>query len=813
MQLKKIILQGFKSFADKTTLEFKSGITAVVGPNGSGKSNLADAVRWVLGEQSNKLLRSKLSEDVIFSGSKNKSRLSKAGVFLFLDNRDQRIPLDFKEVSIGRKFYRNGENDYLINNSRVRLLDLKEILVQAGFGQRTYSVINQGMADHIVNSAPQSRRELFEEAAKIKPYQFKRNKSQNKLQKAKENLQLVSNILQELRPHLHFLKRQMKKIEKRKQAEQKLKNLKREFFQLKFASLSKNLNEKIENEKNLKKEYQEKNTLVQDTQKETQDTQQKYQECTQGIQNIFSAINSLYSKKNKEEEELAIMQGTLKAKKLESQILQKMLIKERLVFLEKEKKEKIVLIQNLVQEETNATEKIEAIIKNMQTEKMPLNIKIDKILQKIKNLRVLVKSSLKSPTLIIQKKIKKIFESLEINIKNLNSSENNHVVTLFELKAKLKNVQEQKTKQILELKIIKEKLAKLNQEIKQNIEKKNIKTDQSEIESSMQALEETKKEIQILEKEKIQKEQEENKLKTKFFEQERTARRLEDEIKNFQIKHGEIIRTIENLKQERAFLKIKAKKETELRLNYNHIIANPNIIEKPIEKTKSKMEKLQNIFLSLPVVDQETINEFNENEKKYNFLLSQKEDLEKALVSLKDIIKKLNKIIQKKFNQSFFAINKEFKKHFRMLFGGGTAGLTLENIKDENIKKKNSTLQNSGIKIKAVPPGKKLKNTNMLSGGEKALTSLALLFAIFQINPTPFCILDEVDAALDESNSIRFANILKKLSKKTQFLTITHNRETMRQANCLYGVTMDKGGVSKIISLSLTKAEVYANDK
>jgi chromosome segregation protein len=781
LYLKKIEISGFKSFASKTTLDFlidvkagkNQGITAIVGPNGSGKSNVADALRWVMGEQSMKNLRGKKSEDIIFAGSGKKARLGSASVTLYLDNSDKKIPLDFEEVTVTRKIFRSGESEYLVNGSRVRLQDVVDILAKAGVGKESYAVVNQGMADSVLNATPFERRAVIEDAAGVKQYQIKKDRSIRKLESTRGNLERVRELTEEIKPHLRMLKRQ---ADRASESEGVSKELSQKQIRL-FSYLWHNF------------------------QAERGKLNEEKEEIGRVLNNVQREADKLTDEISKEakEEENSPKQAQLEAKQKEqreklNQLEKELIITEGRIEIEKEKQQNVAMIAEaevvLPKEELVDRSYIKEKLEEIKKDQEKLIEKIEKAermedLQDIKEFaRVVGQRLFELKSEINAGKVKrkeneeekrKQIEAnkKEIEIKTQNNLKNEQV--LIEFQQKIVKIKEDISK-------AEEELHKINVEIQNEIAK-----DREKRQNFFQ-----------LERDLRTKQDEINKLRDKFNDSKISLARVE-------------VRE-EDLKNQ---IKTELRKETE-DLSPVEGEVNREILEREIYKLKMKMEQIGGI-------DPMVVEEYNETQKRFEFLAGELTDLENAIVSLREVIREMDSKIGDKFATTYEEINKEFTKYFRIIFGGGNAHLIKK--KEERRKKKGEIIENGegdisdnekesendkkeereeiGIDISACPPGKKIANLSMLSGGERSLTSLALLFAIISHNPPPFAILDEVEAALDEANSRRFGRILTELSGSTQFVTITHNRETMRQASLLYGVTMGEDGVSKLLSVKL----------
>jgi chromosome segregation ATPase len=729
MYLQKLELQGFKSFAHKTVLEFlrtakeKKGITAIVGPNGSGKSNIADAIRWALGEQSLKLLRGKKSEDVIFLGSNKKTRLGFAEVSLSFNNEDRAIPLDYQEVVLARRIYRSGESEYFINKSKVRLLDLVLLASESNFGQRSYSVIGQGMIDAILAATPTQRKEFFDEAAGVSQYQIKRDQAKNKLLAAEENLKQAEVLLQEIEPRLRSLTRQVKKLERREEIENQLRKIQEQYY----------------------------GTIWQAINKKVEESDSKIKTLENREKTIGEKVNSLKQELNSLEKEIPHSNSFRDLQKEYEKLFEE---KNGL-------REKEIIIRNKIE------------LKKHQKTSLPL------------------------------------FSTQEI-LNELRSFYENHESFLLKIQNKKIDFNE-----------IEKETEKLHQQLKNLLEKLNLKPQargETEADPALQKdlnqiaaqIEKINRLLTEVQAKIVNLNDEEDKKRKNFFELQRTLEYHRNELNNLTAEINEL--KIELTRNQTR----KEDLESEIRQELKNIdpVALANVApELNPEQMLPEIQKLKHQLELIGGIDQEVQKEYNETQERYTFLHTQFSDLSKTKISLEQMIKELDETIEKQFNSAFNQMNQEFAKYFKILFGGGKAELAL--LKEENLKKEDENANDeppnqeavSGVEIYANPPGKRLKNISMLSGGERALISIALICAIISCNPSPFVVLDEVDAALDESNSIKFANILDELSFKTQFVVITHNRATMQRANVLYGVTMTDEGTSKLLSVNLKEVE------
>lgn len=761
MFLSKIELQGFKTFANKTTLSFLSPktdsfpLTAIVGPNGSGKSNLADAVRWALGEQSLKLLRGKDSTDVIFSGSTGKGRSGFAEVIMTFDNTDNTIPLETSDVTVTRRLYRDGDSEYLVNNKKTRLQDIHLMLAQANVGQRSYSVIGQGMVDTILTSTPQERKVFFDDATGVRQFQIKRHQAMLKLKRTYENLAETEMVLREIQPRLRLLSRQTKRLEKRSEVELTLKERQTKYFQSLWFQLADDI-------KIVRDSFDKIDSIVGDKRDEMKK-----------LEKTVAEMEEIERKGGSEDSELK----DLRTKLREAESTRRK-IRDEEFSLQKE------LELSKVRAQANwsplplvdITKELEGIIGEQQ--------------ESLKSLRGL--KSLDGLKSLITK-IESLFKRSEKLSKSLKRPAAEDVKPDPKLVTDLKKAQ-------AALKDIDASVKKLYDLVESHTKKENKK--RTELFSIERSLREKQHELYKYESEK-------NEVQIKLA-------RLEERQNNLH-------RDIDHALKEQAELLRKNRPEKINKLN-----------EEEQEKHRQEIEKLKYTLDLIGGIDPEIIEEYHETKTRFDFLDGQVKDLRKAMDDTEKIVDELDERIHKQSEKVFRQINKEFQKYFKVLFGGGSCSLVkmtqseadeeqehdeesahegdvnpalgtvdpdgLEELKKRVKERKDRVV---GIDITATPPGKKLKALNLLSGGERALASIALLAAIMATNPAPFVVLDEVDAALDEANTIRFAAILDELRKKTQYIVVTHNRATMEKADVLYGVTMNDDGISQLLSVKM----------
>lgn len=734
MYLRRLEIQGFKTVATKTVLEFKPdtdgrrGMTAIIGPNGSGKSNIADAMRWVMGEQSMKLLRAKKSEDVIFSGTPNKPRAGFAEASLTLVN-DDKPEIDMSEIVITRRLYRDGEAEYLVNNQPVRLSDVTLLLANCGIGQRTYSVIGQGMVDAVLVASPSERKEFFDEASGLRPFQLKRNASANKLENTRENLKQADALLREIEPRLTTLERQVKRLQEREGIEQELQRVEKAYFGKMWSEIRLRLDAA---------------TLA--LSKEEADYALKAKEF-EALETEFAGMEKAAPVSDGATRELRDILDGLREERSR--------LRERQIRLESKRE----------------------LAKAVSAQKPWSPLPLSKIILEIEALQQAQQS---------------LFDELEADKPDLEKARElirGLRVRNTDLLAKLQQPAPEPVKAPQADPELEAEMAQLLQDM-QAVTEKMAETEQK-IQAASKQEDEGRTAVFAIQ----------HKLNAKRHEAQQVERRLSDariEMARLETRRDGCL--------------------AEMRQYAPHLEADLSVLSEapdqdlvlPVEQLQSKMQRLRTQLEWIGGIDPETVTEYDTTKQRFEELTRQTDDLKAAMVSLETIIEELDRSIKERGDAAFEQLNTEFGLFFKKLFGGGDAQLvkvlpdTVQAGEDGEVEgESEGRVVKAGIDILATPPGKRLKAIALLSGGERALTSIALICAIMAINPSPFVVLDEVDAALDDANSRKFAEIVDQLSHRTQFVVVTHNRNTMNKANVLYGITMGDDGISQLLSVSL----------
>ncbi len=974
MYLKEIKTYGFKSFADKTIIELGKNINGIVGPNGSGKSNIVDAVRWVLGEQSMKSLRGDTSSDVIFSGSESRKPLNSASVTLVFDNEDRSLPIDFNEVAIKRIAFRTGESEYYINNERVRLKDLSDLLMESGTAKESFNIISQGKIDEILSTKAEDRRIIFEEAAGVLKYKKRKEEAFRKLEKTNQNINRVSDIISEISSTIGPMEEASHKAKKYMAIKDKLSNLE-------VATIAKNISL-------LNFEYQEDKKKIEALENEISSSNAsmssydidilKYKKDLEKIREEMNEKQSRLIELSRKEEvissDIKLLQERNKYRDDKSRIANNIiLLKEELLninsylldeknsldvidrkieLLEKEMfklkedynsnlnkknsynnildknsrdieslKYRIEYLENSLSNNTALPKPIKMILENPKF--TGVHNVISALIDTKSEYKVAVSTSLASSSFylvvdtpdtakelitylknnnlgratfyplfvitgrnideqviniiariegyvgiasslvtynskyenIISNVLGNIIIARDIDSANKISSKvnkkykvvtldgqvvnpggsltggslqknNNYLSIKYEIEEaqkKLDSIKEKNKDISKEIVSMDKILVTISQDIfaaqskdaeyqnqknnimtninskekeKENKEKElgdltSVTTGGGEEDNLIKSLSEVRERISNLNKEISIKRAEEESISTTVAELEETSKnstlyvnKKERELNSLNIAINRTEVKLDNLL---------ATLTSDYNMTYDFAIQNYKL-DMDIDEAKSEVNKLKDELTLIGNVNLDAPAEYEKLKERFDFLSKQKDDLLSAESTLYDIIKEMDSVMKEKLMDTFEQVRKEFKVVYRELFKGGKAELSLTN--PDNILE-------TGIEIKAEPPGKKLQSISLLSGGEKTFTAISLLFAILNVRPVPFCLFDEVEAALDDANVEAFGQYLNKYRDKTQFILITHKKKTMEYADILYGITMEESGVSKMVSVKL----------
>ncbi len=802
MRLKHISLSGFKSFVDPTRIPFPSDMSAVVGPNGCGKSNIIDAVRWVLGEGSAKNLRGDSMSDVIFNGSVARPASSRASVELVFDNSSGRLGGEYSsysEISVKRQVDHEGLSSYYLNGSSCRRKDITDIFLGTGLGPRSYAVIEQEMATKLISSKPEELRSHIEEVAGISVYKERRKETESRIKKTKENLDRVNDLKKEIDRNLLKLKQQIKSAEKYDLAKQNLKK----FRSLKLASNWLASSEKVKemelNHNRQEIEIQKKISEKERINTQIEETRNNQSNLLLQIEKMQESFYSSGAEISKSEQELISLEEkvVLTNNEIES-------INQKIIALHSNinsERNAIEQIRTSLEKETNALEEAKNDFERLQISSSPEEF-LDKLLNDIGNLII---------------KIKNLSESANFDneLREVLSDSTNIQSGLSRYKAEFKNISDAE-KGVLNEK--REKYTKAIQEVaNKNLEisklegaihskQKEIETFQSKTkelsesrESLMIPINEIKEEIKPLLDKRSGNQNELTALRNNF---ERTNEEIRTLEKNLNI--GEI--KIEELKSlSNSSVVEKQKFITEAEILQKQIQSEYGELQTVLDKLEpefdlafieNEIERFNKQIESIGPINLAAKEEFKIEEERNQEIESQLNELNKAIETLQSAIKKIDQESRTKFQDTLDSVNSEIAKLFPKLFGGGHAKLELTG----------EDVLESGVVLKAMPPGKKNVSVSQLSGGEKAMSAIAMVFSFFSLNPSPFCILDEIDAPLDDLNTFRYISMVEDMSKKIQFIYITHNKISMEKSKHLMGITMEEAGVSRLVSVDVEEA-------
>ena len=804
MRLKNISLSGFKSFVDPTKIPFPSSMSGVVGPNGCGKSNIIDAVRWVMGEISAKNLRGESMADVIFSGSSSRAPSSRASVELLFDNSLGKLGGEYSsysEISVRRVLEIDGRSIYYLNGSECRRKDITDIFLGTGLGPRSYAVIEQEMATKLISSKPEELRMYIEEVAGISVYRERKKETESRIKKTKENLSRVKDLKDEIERQLLKLKRQVKSAERYKSLKEEEKNkkglLKALSWQKRKEKISKiNLTIK-ESESNLEKERTLKISLGAEIDKSKVNQSEIQQKIDKVQQDYYSSGADLTNS----EQELALLKEKKKdlllekdqiEENLESFIVEKESLVEQQSKLEIELSHKEPELQALDESfaQLEGAMSPDFLVEKLYLDVSNLTISLEEVVSDYARKNVNDISVIHNFSLEIKKKLEKLKESLKhqsqyqeekfkaqkIELLALSSEITSFKVSIAEIKSKLGALERTKSDSETNRTSVENKLINLEAPIQKiEAEIKPLLDSRIDVEGNLSNLRE-----------------EFNNLNELIRNNERKIHQTDLSLENF---NGEIQKS----KLERQGLISESAIFEEQLKNDNYEIQSlldslrddltEDMLIDEISRIESSIERIGPINLA-------AAEEYKLEEERNSEIDVQLIELNSALETLQSAIKKIDLESRTKFKDTLDKLNIKLAELFPKLFGGGFAKLELTE----------SDLLESGVLFKAMPPGKKNVNVSQLSGGEKALSSIALVFSFFSLNPAPFCILDEIDAPLDDFNTSRFINMVEEMSEKVQFIFVTHNKISMEKSKHLMGVTMQEPGVSRLVSVDVDEA-------
>lgn len=810
MYLKSISLRGFKSFGKKSYLEFEPGITVIVGPNGSGKSNIADAISWVLGEQSAKTLRGNSMEDVIFKSRNEEYGI--AEVSLVFENKDKFLPLEFNEVKITRRVFQKGGSEYFINSAPARLTDILEMTSDRGVGKGLYTIINQGQIDEIALLKPIERKMIIDEIIGISKHKQRRAKSKIKLLKINSDIDRIKDLMHEIKRTMDPLEIESKKAQKYFETLNQLKNEELSLFILDINELNLKWGEENKRYSQLKIELEKINKKILDIENERDQYEKKFAETKQEFENFKNRIENFNNIKNKFESNKQLINNkkntfyTLKNilnsqyLSLENSINQISNFKNQNFNLNIKNSNEFYTIENQkineefikkVNQEINDIKsnlnkfynKIRTFIKEEQS-LVEINNDFNFILKKIDSLQVLFNSSLNKIKQDYKEndRFQNAIDDYENN-KNANISKDSYIKNqinslreeIIEKTENLKNLQKYCSKKIIQL----EKLLNIILRFDKTIENLNSKM-YSEFDEVLKQINNynsiTNQFLRNINDLKSQKHLAENEMYKIDLQKEQIKEKVKDLTNN-------ILETYN--------------------LSIDFIVKNYKASEDR-DKSIKIVKKLKNELKNFGTINPNATSDYQILNKRYKFLEEQQKDLIESKKKLEILIKEISEKVEQLFIQKFDQINTYFKTYFKLLFPLGQGELVLQNILQDGEK-------DFAVELKVDIGNSKIVPINLLSGGEKALVSIAFLFSVFAVNYSPFYVFDEIDASLDDMNLNRFVNLLKNFALGRQIIIITHQKKTMEIADSIFGVTMQSSGISKIVSERVQKINAGVN--
>ena len=794
MEFKKIQLNGFKSFADKTNFLIEEGLTGIVGPNGCGKSNIVESLRWVMGETSAKSMRGSGMEDVIFSGTSNKPSKNIAEVSVTVENKNNEGPIQFREqseVNVRRKIEKDKGSKFYMNDKEVRARDAQMFFADLSTGAHSPSMISQGRIGALVTAKPTDRRAILEEAAGISGLHVRRHEAELRLNAAENNLKRADELRRQQEKQLANLQKQAEEATKYKNISDDIKKIEAGLYYLKLIEIDKEI--RVENEINTEAEGEvsgfnnkifEIESLIKSETDKVTPLREKNIENLSTIQRLNLELQGL-------DEENTRIQDQIKDIKSSIQTLEDDISREKGIVIDANSNEKRLKEEknDLIEVDSKYYETEKKSNEDLNKSKNQLNLEIDKI-------KELINSQKNNQAIDVLENFKTVIEeyadsySKNQNIKKESIKRNERINIIDNEIESWKNLLSSSEKMVSELTERKKKL--------------NLQLEKLDNQPKLQA----EKKGQISEGLRIS-EKEKNDNDLIINETDEKIETLRSELNNIQEQSIQIRErkasssaTIEGLKKRKMDLVDRI--NSELNLNEDNILENSNLFGKEelqdavnqedlLDKKKQEREKLGSVNLK---ADEET----NKYETEIEKMEQDRADLVTAIIKLKDSINELNQKGRERLIDAFEKVNRKFNEVYTQLFNGGNAKLELVDSDDP---------LEAGLEMLVSPPGKRLQSITLLSGGEQALTALSLIFAVFLTNPSPICVLDEVDAPLDDANVTRFCNLLDELTKitNTKFIIVTHHALTMSKMNRLYGVTMPEKGISQLVAVDLQKAE------
>jgi len=854
MQFKKIQLNGFKSFVEKTTFAIENGLTGIVGPNGCGKSNIVESLRWCMGETSAKSMRGSGMEDVIFSGTANRPSKNIAEVNIILDNSNKDGPIQFNEldtINIKRRIEKDKGSRFYINEKEVRAGDARMLFADLSTGAHSPSIISQGRIGSLVTAKPSDRRSILEEAAGISGIHARKHESELRLNAAENNLKRADELRRQQEKQLDNLKKQAKEATKYKLISEEIKKIEAGLYYLRLQDIDKEI--KLETEINseaedevsaLKIEINHYTKLIEEENSKLKPLREKNIENLSKLQRINLELKALEDEGIRAEKNIKDMSDSLKTLEVDMD-REKSIITDsnsNNKRLKEEKKELLELETKYFDIEKKSDEELQGATTNLNLEQKKLESASNDLFSSLNTaentsvLRDSLSEIEQSKKLINSGDITEASKLIDLSIDKLKSliskfenfSEKNGVEEISQSNKKIRNLQDLYASSLSKNQSIKsdgikrkERTINIDSEIDRwqnlnlnsekmlnelNLRKEKILDNLNKLEKQPQNLAVSKgqaiESIKSAEKEKINIENELNKAEEIFNQHNHGLKNIQEQMMLIREKRATSVATLEGLKKRR--LDLLERIDQELNLNESSLFDFSNLTskdnlpdslmqEEQLDAKKREREKLGSVNLR---ADEET----NQYEKEIKKMGQDREDLVSAIIKLKSSINELNQKGRERLIEAFDKVNRKFNEVYTKLFSGGNAKLELVDSDDP---------LEAGLEMLVSPPGKRLQSITLLSGGEQALTALSLVFAVFLTSPAPICVLDEVDAPLDDANVTRFCNLLEELVRitRTKFIIVTHHALTMSKMDRLYGVTMPEKGISQLVAVDLQKAE------
>ena len=810
MKFKKLDITGFKSFSEKTTFLIEDGLTGIVGPNGCGKSNIVESLRWCMGENSAKSMRGSGMEDVIFSGTSNRPSKNISEVALLLENQNKGGPSqynEFDEISVRRKIEKDKGSKYYINDKEVRARDVQTLFADLSTGAHSPSLISQGRIGQLVTAKPIERKSILEEAAGISGIHARRHEAETRLNAAENNLKRADELKKQQQKQLDNLKKQAEEATKYKEISKEIKKIEAGLYYLKIKEIEKDKKDIVEKLGEYEDEISavnidlnHNNTLLDEENTKLTPLRDKKMESAASLQKLNLDMSNLIeeearvkSLQEKLEKSIKTVESDLEREKsisLDADLNEKRISREKEELLKTENK--------LLEVETSSSKELKNSKEKLDNLQNELNLLLDGIEKDIDQDKKLTKETFRK----LKKLVKNITSSQEeyaekfSKDKSIQSDSIKRKERIKNIDIELENWRNLRSNSEKMTSELAERKNKLHAEIIEN--QKNPERIATSKGQNLQNLENTKKRNEEIEKELIDSEKKYNSINQNIKEIQLKLSGLKEN----KARNEATIEGIENRKKDLLYSvknELKIEKEESI-LSQSDLNEITPVNLPTIEDQLQKVEKVKKQRESLGSVNLRADEETKKYETEIKKMEDDRDDLYSAIVKLKTSIEELNQKGRERLLEAFTKVNRKFNEVYTKLFNGGTAKIELVDSEDP---------LEAGLEMFVSPPGKRLQSITLLSGGEQALTALSLIFAVFLVNPSPICVLDEVDAPLDDANVTRFCGLLDELTKitNTKFIIITHHALTMSRMHRLYGVTMAEQGVSQLVSVDLQKAE------